>query len=367
MQTILKICRSAVPILFLGYAGFVNWSIFAKNGLDGEIGTDMLTGGATAAFSALYGKAQPHRDTAFGVIGAGRYALIREGRDGVVAGRDGWLFTQEEFDPASDFALDAMIALVADVKRDLAGLGVALIVVPVPAKIDIYRAHGNADAGLAMEMQYHAFRTRLDSAGIASVDTRPALAGAGDEPVFLSRDTHWTPEGARRVAEAVAVAGMIPQGQTAFRKVPARPEEFLGDLVSFVTSDALAPLVGLGPESVTPYVAEKVDAAAVGIFAAGGPSVETVLVGTSYSANKNWSFVPALQLATEQDILNLAKEGLGPVTPMQALLTDPSFAESPPARVIWEFPIRYLGKPQSTSELSTDDTDPPTEKETNRG
>lgn len=345
MQMMLKAIRTSVPILFLGYALFVNVDIFEK-GLPGTVKGDFVSGKAATSLGALYGKAQPHRKTAVGLIGAARYELIGEGRDGVTAGDDGWLFTDEEFDRATPSEIKTAAGVVADVKAQLNALGTKLVVVPVPAKIDIYRDHGGEQAGQAMEDQYRAFRAALTDEGVTTVDTRPALADAGPDPVFLTRDTHWTPQGAARVAKAVAQSGKISHGDTVFKKVPARPKEFMGDLVSFVTTDDFAPSVGLGPERVTPYVAEEKGAEKKGIFASDDAPIDTVLVGTSYSANKSWSFVPALEIALGRDILNLAEEGRGPIEPMNAFLSEPKLDDAPPARVIWEFPIRYLGEPK---------------------
>ncbi|SHJ01414.1 alginate O-acetyltransferase complex protein AlgJ [Palleronia salina] len=347
MQTILKTIRYSVPILFLGYAVVVNLAIFGE-GLPGEVEGDVVTGRAALSLDGLYGQAQPHRETAVGLIGAARYALIGEGRDGVTAGEDGWLFSDEEFQRATTPEIATATRIIEEVEAELDALGSELTVVPVPAKIDIYRDRGDAEAGAAMEEQYRAFRAALQEAGVESVDTRPALADVDGDPVFLTRDTHWTPAGAADVAEAVAGSEKISRGDKEFAKVPARPEEFIGDLVSFVTTDDFAPRVGLGPERVTPYVAEEADATEGGIFASDDDPIDTVLVGTSYSANEAWSFVPALKIALGRDILNLAEEGRGPIAPMRDVLSDPAFADAPPAHVIWEFPVRYLGAPKHT-------------------
>ncbi|ETW14769.1 hypothetical protein ATO8_02640 [Roseivivax marinus] len=345
MQTVLFTIRHALPILFLGYAALVNAEIFlGEDGLGGSPEGDIVTGGRTASIDGLYSEALPHRGPAVSLIGAGRYLLIGEGRSGVTVGSDDWLFTDEEMTPADASQLETALAQASDVRDRLAELGTELVVVPVPAKVDVYRDRGPTGAGAVMQAQYDAFRTGLEARDIASVDTRPALMEArGDAPVFLTSDTHWTPEGARLVAGTVAASGLVPQGDTAFEKTPARPEEFVGDLVSFVTSDGVAPFLGIAPERVTPYVAEEPDAASGGIFAAEAEAVDTILVGTSYSANDNWSFVPALKIALGRDILNLAQEGRGPVAPMDDFLADPALEREAPDTVIWEYPVRYLG------------------------
>ncbi|MHA6345153.1 alginate O-acetyltransferase AlgX-related protein [Roseivivax sp. CAU 1761] len=345
MTRLLSATRYALPLLFLGYAGYVNVSIFSDwDGL-GQTPENIAQGGATAALDDLYSAEQPHRDLAVSALGAARYLGLGEGRPGVTVGRDGWLFTDEEMRPAEPAQIATGLEQVRAVAAQLAEHGAELVVIPLPAKVDLYRDRGPDGTGAAMAEQYAAFRDGLAAAGIAHVDARPALrAAASETPVFLTRDTHWTPDGARAVAQAAAASNAIEPGGTEFVRRADRPEEFVGDLVSFVTSEALAPEIGLAPERVTPYVAEEAGGTSGGIFATEAASIDTVLVGTSYSANPNWSFAPALKLALGRDILNLAEEGQGPFAPMQALLSDPALAETPPRYVLWEIPVRYLGE-----------------------
>jgi alginate O-acetyltransferase complex protein AlgJ len=85
------------------------------------------------------------------------------------------------------------------------------------------------------------------------------------------------------------------------------------------------------------------DDVATDLFGAGGADV--VLVGTSYSANADWSFVEVLKTALGRDVLNYAEQGQGPARPMLAYLASPDVQDAPPQVVIWEFPIRYLADP----------------------
>lgn len=354
MQTLYKAFRYALPVLFLGYAAYANYEILADESVDfASIDGDVIDGEAASQLGGLYAGALPHRSASVGLIGAARYELLSEGRDGVRVGNGGWLFTDEETDVASPDQMDAALDTITEVRDRLEKRGAKLVMIPVPAKLDIYRDHGGRPGvSKAMETQYHTFLSRLEKAGIPAVDTRPALEKeAEDAPVFLTTDTHWTPEGAKAVAARVAASGLIDHGSAEFERHADRPETFMGDLVSFVTTDELAPWVGIGPERVTPYVAEPAGGAGGGsIFAGGGEdggddAPDAVLVGTSYSANTNWSFVPALKLALDRDILNLAEEGEGPVAPMRAMLADPAYEKAAPSTVIWEYPVRYLADP----------------------
>ncbi len=184
----------------------------------------------------------------------------------------------------------------------------------------------------------------LDNAGIRSVETRaPLLEAKGKGQLFLTTDTHWTPLGAEVVADAVGAA--LGKRDTAYTIADTAPVERDGDLSKFIVTGGLAPLVGLGPETVVPREASAPPAASsADIF--GPSSIPFVLTGTSYSANPQWSFGESLKVALGSDVLNLAEEGKGPVAPMRAFLDSPTLRDTPPEVVIWEFPVRYLGQTQ---------------------
>lgn len=344
MSIVLKTARLAVPVLFFGYGIFANAAMLAKGGPDLALPENgLLSGGLTADFDGAYKKDLPHMDLALGVIGAARFTLLGEARQGALVGADGWLFTAEEARalPTPD-EVARIVATVQDVQNDLAAVGTRLVVVPLPAKVDIYRdkspdpALGDALAGL-----YADFLTSLSKRGIAVVDARQPLL-TDDAETFLATDTHWTPEGAERVAEAVAAAGIIESGDLAFDQTEAKPITLSGDLVKFVTTPDRAAAVGLAPETVTRTEQAQTGAQA-DIFGAGGPDI--VLVGTSYSANPNWGFADALMRTLGRDVVSLAENGLGPLRPMQDYLARDGAAAVPASVVIWEIPVRYLTDP----------------------
>ena len=342
----------ALPALFLGYAVIANYEFVT--GLERDIAempknvSAYLSGEAATQIDTYYKKIMPHRVPSIDVMGAARYAIFKEGRSGVVVGNDGWLFSREEFaaplDRTKDLA-EAAAGLI-QVRDELAAKGINLVVVPLPAKADIYREH-LSDAAIPDDLVqlYDDFTALLDEEGIKYVDTRqPLLTAKSEGQLFLTTDTHWTPLGAGVAAAAVGESLGVkqPGAYTISAKAPAERE---GDLSKFIVTGGLAPLVGLGPESVTPYQAtSSTDAASTDIF--GPSSIPYVLTGTSYSANELWSFSESLKAALGADVLNLAEEGKGPIAPMRALLAGDTLKDSPPETVIWEFPIRYLGQPE---------------------
>jgi len=342
----------ALPVLFLGYAVVANYEFVHGLGRDiaemPKSASAYLSGEAATRIDTYYKQIMPHRLPSIDVMGAARYAIFKEGRPGVVVGNDGWLFSKEEFAAPLDRTADLAEAQagVAAIRDELAGKGVRLVVVPLPAKADIYREHlGDAAIPDDLKQLYDDFVALLGRQGIDHVDTRQPLLRAKDEgQLFLATDTHWTPLGASVTAGAVGAA-LGQQQPGAYTVSAAAPVPREGDLSKFIVTGGLAPLVGLGPETVTPNRAVTSDASAASdIF--GPSSIPYVLTGTSYSANELWSFTDSLKAALGADVLNLAEEGQGPIAPMRALLASDTLRDSPPETVIWEFPIRYLGQPE---------------------
>lgn len=346
MQTLLKASRFVLPVAFFGYAAVVNLGFAEFPGRDDvTLDRDVLRGSLTAKLDSVYRQSLPHRDSAIGMIGALRYLAVGEGRKGVITGSDGWLFTAEEVRPMpEDIAVP--LARIAKVRDQLAAVGATLVIVPVPGKLDVERDHSDPETAAGIAALYDGFLAGLGAEGIAVLDARAALQTQTDADLaFFRTDTHWTPDGARAVADALAASALIPAGDTPFLVQAEAVHSFTGDLVSYVTTDGIAPLIGLPSEAATPYLATaKASEGTLDIFA-DTQAGATLLIGTSYSANPNWSFAEALKLALGRDVLNLAVEGQGPARPMLDYLASADFRDAPPTLVIWEFPVRYLTDP----------------------
>ncbi|WP_339107330.1 hypothetical protein [Thioclava sp. GXIMD4216] len=306
---------------------------------------DWMQGRASATINDTWRAALPHHDFAAGVVGAGRWLALKEGRKGVVSGRNGWLFTQEEA-RKMDEPMEAVFARTEILRETLADKGIDLVVVPLAGKADIYRNElGGSGMARDLEERYATFFAGLQAMGIKVVDSRSALLDAARHAqVFYSSDTHWTRAGAAAVAEAVAQ--VVPQGSASVSAQEEPAQQFHGDLTKFITSAEWTQRVGLPEETARPFVTQVAENGDDLFDTLLGPaSVETVLVGTSYSANPNWSFAESLKLDLHQDVLNYAKEGQGPVKPFLEMLADQAFQLSPPKQVIWEVPVRYLADP----------------------
>ncbi|EHS51183.1 hypothetical protein PDO_2002 [Rhizobium sp. PDO1-076] len=345
-----------LPTVFFGYAIYANSTmIFAAAGSEAEAAqvndlslSYVIDGEATRDLDALYKSELPHRDAAVGVIGNARYALLGSGRKGVIVGDDGWFFTGEEFKRVKPTEIESAVSQIGEVRKKLADAGIELVMVPLPAKSDIYTEHlPDMMRNDAMMTAYGDFSTALKQAGMTVVDTRTAmLAAKPHDDVFLKSDTHWTPAGARVTAEAVQKTFQQSGILLASEQVTASwqtPVDVWGDLTKYITSPDYAPRVGLKPESVPIYRTSVAEAEGSGDIFGNDASVPVMLVGTSYSANENWSFTDFLRQTLSSDVVNVAKEGLGPGVPMMDLLEGQVLADTPPSVIVWEFPVRYLG------------------------
>ncbi len=347
MQSIYRLSRYILPAAFVGYSVVANFAFLTESESPTIVmDSSFLRGGPTAQLDGLYKQALPHREPSIGLLGAARYLTIGEGRKGVVTADDGWLFTSEETLIAEPEVLQSASAQIVDVRDALAEQGVRLLILPVPAKIDVYRDQADQAAlSDAMAGQYAAFLADMRRADVDIVDSRTALiARSADDLAYFRTDTHWTREGAAAAAEAVSESGLIAAGTTGFSAESDAEKAFTGDLVSFVTTADLAPAVGLQQEAVTPFRAEAAaDGALTDLFE--NSAADIVLIGTSYSANPDWSFSESLKVALSRDVLNYAEEGRGPARPMLSYLASDDLRDAPPQTVIWEFPIRYLSDP----------------------
>ena len=310
---------------------------------------DGFEDGATQlAFEDAFDEALIVRSTAIKGWNAVRYAVFSETLPGAVSGHDHWLFSDEEYQvvPANDQKLDDSLAIVVAQSQRLEAMGASVIVALLPDKARIATTKVKRQRPEAVAQRYDAAVASLQAAGLRVVDPRQALLDAQAEaPVFMERDTHWTPFGARVVAEAVAPLISDVTGQnTQFETVLAKTEEHIGDLITFADAGALNATIGLGPQEVAIFETTQANSGAgdlsAGLF--GDVSIPVTLVGTSYSAIPTWNFAGFLMQASSTDLLNRSLEGQGPFAPMTVYLDELDGGAAVPDVVVWEIPERYL-------------------------
>ncbi len=314
-----------------------------------------LRGEQSARYEKNFNEALPFRSTAIATWGVLEYSLFHEGREGVVVGQNGWLFTGEEVTFYGDAEAETArkLAYIEKVRAELAAKNIALIVALIPDKSRVYPEFVGRKLPDYTAARYESFRRSLTQADVPAPNLLAPLVGAKNEAqVYLRTDTHWTPTGAEVAADTLAralqrtdVTGLF---ESKYETNVTGKQPYEGDLLNFVPLGALQSRLGPVPDTLETRQTRpqsSAEGAGGGLF--GAQTVPVTLIGTSYSANKRWNFAGALQRALGADVLNLATEGQGPLPPMRDYLASSELQDAPPELVVWEIPERYLPVPET--------------------
>jgi alginate O-acetyltransferase complex protein AlgJ len=280
------------------------------------------------------------------------YSAFTEGKKGVLVGTQGWLCSREEyFRPKyTETNLTQHIQYIKQVHSKLEEQNIELAVILIPEKIDIYSEYMRDKSAHLENDLYGRILDQLSTDSIIIISPREMLKKAKVEsPVFFRTDTHWTPFGADKVARYTANLLSHWRGDQDFESVMAVEETFKGDLLNFipagdvwVSQQIKADLIA---KPITSLLANDSDA----LFGDEVP-LSTAIVGTSFSANKNWGFHGALQLAMSQEILDYSESGKGPFEPMRALISGNELQNLDVTHILWEIPVRYFVQDRNSSE-----------------
>ncbi|MDA5557656.1 alginate O-acetyltransferase AlgX-related protein [Shimia sp. MMG029] len=323
------ICTIGIATLML----VLSVTAFSRTDIDDPT-QGWANGSYQRGFETRFERSIPAHENAIALWAAAKWLIFREPAGGAVAGAEDWLFTAEEFqEPVERRDLAAELARVSDV---LAREGMALVPVVVPdkARMQAFRLRRGRSEGF--DQRYARALTTISALGLPVVDLRPALSSEGS---FMRTDTHWSPAGAQRAAEAIAEAlGELDLPQVDVQTVAFGESRFEGDLLTFVATGRLREVVGPSPEMIARY--ETSVAVAGGLF--GEANIPVALVGTSFSARSDFHFEGFLKQALQLDILNVSRVGQGPFVPMDAFLENRAAYSSLPSIVVWEIPERFL-------------------------
>ncbi|MEP4198341.1 MAG: hypothetical protein ABJL99_22190 [Aliishimia sp.] len=312
--------------------------------MDKPIGEQsMIDGSLQSLYEAGFTHANPLNDTAISAMAAMKYAAFGQAHKGAIVGKDGWLFTSEEFEVDPNFYenMSNSATEIARVRALMKRKGVKLIPVIIPDKADVHADKLKTNRPVEAEMRHGHLLSLLASRNVPVLDAKNVLSsnsawGQG----FLKDDTHWSPEGSRAVAEMVAshlAQFDIGLTQTSVTTVQGSPVNFNGDLLQFVPTGVLRETFGPAQNKISTYTTTVNTGS--GLF--GGTNIDVALVGTSFSAKAEWNFLGFLQDALGADALNFATEGQGPFAPMHDFIASDTFQNTPPKLVVWEIPTRY--------------------------
>ncbi|MBP0494781.1 alginate O-acetyltransferase AlgX-related protein [Pararoseomonas indoligenes] len=288
--------------------------------------------------------------------GVFRYDLFRSGGPLVRVGCDDTLFLTEELRPwpGAEAAMAERAAIVRRVRDGLAQRGVLLSVALVPDKARVKRDRlCGAPRSEQATARYDAFAEALRGQGIQPLLLlRPLAAREAQGGAWWRTDTHWSQEGARAAAAAIAAALRVyPLSRsTTFRTTSAAEEtNGPGDLLRLMSLDRVPDALRPAPDRQRLEHTEAAEAGSGG----GGlldetPAPEVALVGSSYSVNAN--FHGALQELLRTAVVNAAKAGGGFAGSANEYFAGQAFRETPPRIVVWEIPERVVGQPLGQGE-----------------
>lgn len=307
--------------------------------------SDLISGKTTIETENELGDKLVYKNQATGFWGAIRYGIFKTGSDGVIIGKNDWLFTKEEFETDEKFT-EIVKENTQRINRYISTLreyNIKPILLWIPSKSRIYN-------NMLCKKPPLAQRNMHPPHGVPIINGAEVFAKL-KQPAFMRTDTHWSTHGAQAMAQAVKNYvtkhySDLKLTRKTFTTTPTSAVSYRGDLAEFVPTGWATDVVGPRGEHFIPYLTQATDIAeGAGLF--GDEQIDVTLIGTSYSAQKNWHFEGFLKQALQADVLNLADEGQGPFVPMDSFLERLKKGEVKTKLVIWEFPERYLPREYS--------------------
>ncbi|MCO7514945.1 alginate O-acetyltransferase [Pseudomonas guariconensis] len=317
--------------------------VFSFARTQGDAWNLFVDGKLLRKFEQVYDKRFFLRDPSVQLWADAQFHLFGEGTKGVVLGKDGWLYTNQEYRVPNDLEANVATQLeqIAKVEKQLAEHGKHLVLLPLPMKLDIYAEHAEHAFDPRVTSLYDRFVGELQARQLDVVPLRGAflgnLAGPG---LFLKSDTHWSPQGARLSAYELARQRPQLRGDQLYRSHKAGEKNVKGDLMNYLQFDHARLAPQFGPSRIDLYETLKADQDADDLFAEQDQSL--LLVGTSYSKIDDWNFVGFLKEALNRDLLSIAVEARGPFEAMNQFLASDQLANPQIDTVVWEFPLRTL-------------------------
>ena len=291
-----------------------------------------------------------------------QWRFLADAGEKAVVGRHGWLFyrpsvryviERQTGAPESDSA-DPLPA-IRSFRDQLQARGIRLLVVPVPNKESVYPemlARRAEDAGVVVCEQTRRLLDQLEQCGIEYVDLFEVFRRARQEEsrsdprrLYLAQDSHWSPEGARVAAGAVARrvldGGTVNRGDHAYveRSVTVRRH---GDLVEMLQVPQIER--ALEPESLACLQVVQSD---TGTPYRDAPESEVLILGDSflriYEQDEPGAagFIAHLARELGQPLTSIVNDGGASTLVRQELARRPTLLLNK-RLVIWEFAERDI-------------------------
>ena len=291
-----KYISAVVFIAFLAISLVLAGGSYFSNSFQVKGVANVLNGNASSAYEEEFDKNLKHRDVSIDAWNVAGFVLFGEGREGVLIGQDGWLFTNEEFNHDKDFEINVQRnkQLILNASKKLARKNIKLVVVPLPSKARIYSDKlGRYDFPSYWLNQYKGLSNFLNENNIPFVDLLKVFRKNKSENIYLKTDTHWTPLGARLTSLKIDyyITDKFPYLSwpvTKFQSEKLEKIDYEGDLMRYTVNGGIAEHFGLKGDNFTKWETVSNGSSEGALF--GDVYLPITLVGTSYSANKMWNF-----------------------------------------------------------------------------
>lgn len=303
----------------------------------------LINGSLFRKVEQTYQNIFPLKDLSTGFWAVINYHFFHEGRNGVIIGREDWLFSLEEYSLPVNYQSiwDNNLQVIIKQVHQLQHKGLQVLIVFIPEKVDIYKDKLKKQSlHNTIGLYEHSYQTLTEN-GIKVIDLRGALRQARQKgaSVFFRTDTHWTVRSAQLAAREIYSSGFIAPGSDTFRATPAGEISFAGDLTNFIPVGEFFSRFAPQPDTLHEVNLQK-EGDAADLFA--NDTIDIALIGTSYSADLRWRFVDWIQHYLHKEVVNYANKGSGPFDPMEHFIFHILTNEENLQTVIWEIPVRYL-------------------------
>ena len=338
---------STITLLILitvGIKGFRETKLYSTTNY-----TDHLNGTYVENSKIDFDKSIPIIDYAINFWSSIKNPLFKEGNKGVLVGNENWLFTTEEYDESliANLTRSEFFDYVQEVDSYFKERDISLIVSPLPSKSRVYSDKiSRYPLPEIINNRFDSTIAELKESQIQYIDLGIHFSNQKEfHQLFYKYDTHWTLDGtsaaARLISEKVAPLKTLYDLEERSYVVNKESKSFFeGDLLNYVPSFKKKVLNFKMQETYKTLEIEDLNPPKLGLF--DSPEIPVLLVGTSYSDDSRWNFENILKQNLQLDVLNLSKEGKGPLPPMEELIESEYYREVNSKIIIWEIPERYI-------------------------
>jgi hypothetical protein len=307
-----------------------------------------------------------------------QFLLLRDTGDKALMGRSGWFFYKpavqyliEPLPNDSGYSRADVLSAIISFRDQLAQHGIKLLVVPAPNKASIYpemlTRHAE-DSEQPVNPKTIEIISALRKSGVEIVDlfslfaeARKSLSPDDNTKYYLSQDSHWSPDGVRLAAQAVAKIifdlGWAEKGNVKYSLKPTTIERY-GDvlkMMQYVSRDvsrASRPRIagkmpathGLKPETLN---CEQIVNTDTGQVYRDDPDSQVLVIGDSflriYSRDEPGSagFIEHLACELGFPLTSVVNDGGASTLVRQELSRKPALLKNKKL-VIWEFVERDI-------------------------